>query len=169
MDRYRISVSGDDLTFSAAHFLTFGGGASESLHGHDYRVSVRLTGRLDEHLMVHDFVDLRARLRRLVGELDHRVLLPERNPSLEVTERDGTVVAARDGHEYRFPAADVALLPVSNTTAEALAGHLAERLAEELGGASEELDEMLVEVEEAPGQAAAVVRAPGRSGRGGER
>lgn len=158
MDRHRISVAGDDLTFSAAHFLTFGGGASESLHGHDYRVTVHVTGGLDEHRMVHDFVDLRERVLAAIAELDHRVLLPARNPSLDVTTRDDSVVAMRDGQEYRFPASDVVLLPVANTTAEMLAAHLAEGLAGELASPEAELVELVVEVEEAPGQAAAVTR-----------
>lgn len=161
MDRYRISVAGDDLTFSAAHFLTFGGGASESLHGHDYRVTVRVVGGLDEHRMVHDFLDLKERVRRRIGALDHRVLLPDRNPSLEVTTRGTTVVATRDEHEYRFPADDVVLLPIPNTTAEMIAGHLADALAEELASVEAGLEELAVEVEEAPGQAAEAVRVLG--------
>lgn len=164
MGRFRISVTGDDLTFCAAHFLTFGGGASESLHGHNYRVEVQLSGELDEHRMVHDFVDLRERVRRLTGTLDHRVLLPGENPSLEVRVEDGAVSAVRPDKEYRFPEPDVVILPVANTTAEMLAAHLADALAEELRGLDVGLGKLVVEIEEAPGQAASVTRPVGEPG-----
>lgn len=171
MRRYRIEVTGDDLTFCSAHFLTFGGGTSESLHGHNYRVKVALEGELDAHRMVHDFVDLRQRIRRLLDGLDHRVLLPSESPSLEVARREGAVFAVREDKEYRFPASDVVLLPVGNTTAEMLASHIADALAGELAELDADLGDLVVELEEGPGQVACVSRPvsgdDGASGRGG--
>lgn len=163
MRRYRIEVTGDDLTFCSAHFLTFGGGASESLHGHNYRVTVGLGGELDAHRMVHDFVDLRQRIRRLLDALDHRVLLPSKSPSLEVTRGDGAVCAVREEKEYRFPESDVVLLPVENTTAEMLASHIADALAEELVELGAGPGDLVVELEEGPGQVASVSRPVSRN------
>lgn len=168
MERYRISVAGEGLVFSAAHFLVFDGGGSESLHGHDYRVRVELAGAPDTDGLVHDFVDLRERVRRLVARLDHRVLLPSRCPGLDVSRRDGEVHAIHPERSYRFPADDVAVLPVANTSTELLAGHLADELASELAPLAPGLDEISVEIEEAPGCAASAARpvaAPEEDGR----
>jgi len=158
MERYRISVAGEGLVFSAAHFLVFDDGASESLHGHDYRVRVELVGAADADGLVHDFVDLRERARRLVARLDHHVLLPSGCPGLELSRRDGDVVVSHSERSYRLPADDVLVLPVANTSTELLAGHLAEELASELAPLAPGLEEVVVEIEEAPGCMASVAR-----------
>ena len=55
MSEYRVVVGKEVLVFAAAHFITFGDGGCESLHGHNYRVGVTLTGDLDRHSLVYDF------------------------------------------------------------------------------------------------------------------
>lgn len=157
---FRVTVGGDALYFSAAHFITYARDRCESLHGHDYRVTVSLEGGLNRHAYVHDFVDLRETVAGLLSELDHRLLLPEDNDDLRIRRSgDGVHVRFRD-REYRFPASDVVHLPVSNTTAEQLAEHLARRIVSGLRerGAVEGLTRIEVEVEEAPGQSAAFDR-----------
>jgi len=158
--RYEVDISTEELTFCAAHFITYGGGNCESLHGHNYRLRVTVSGELDRHGMIHDFLDLRGRLRALTDRLDHRTLLPDSNPTLAVERQEGAVIVRRstDGAEYRFPEEDVVVLPVENTTAELLAGWMAEELEEDLEEAGAELASIRVEVVEAPGQAAACVR-----------
>jgi len=153
---YRVAVEKDYLLFAAGHFITYGE-QCETLHGHNYRVRVELEGELDENAYVFDFVVLKRIMRGLVNELDHRMLLPLRNPKLEVREEDDEVhVHARDRPKrYVFPREDVVLLDVPNTTAEMLARHLARRLREELAalGASN-LSAVTMVVEETAGQAA---------------
>jgi 6-pyruvoyltetrahydropterin/6-carboxytetrahydropterin synthase len=58
-ETYRVTVSKDDLVFSAAHFITFDGNVCERLHGHNYRVSADVFGQLDENYYVVDFILLR--------------------------------------------------------------------------------------------------------------
>ena len=158
MDRYRVSLEGDDLVFSAAHFLVFGDGESEALHGHDYRVRVELTGPLDSDGLVYDFVELRRRLRRRIEALDHRVLLAESSAALDVAQRHGEIRVSHGERSYRLPAGDVALLPIANTSTELLAGYLAGRIAEDLRARAPRIEEVRVEIEEAPGQTASVTR-----------
>src|ERR1041384_3167750 len=87
---FRVTVSKDYLGFAAAHFLTFPGHACESLHGHNYRVAIRVEGPVDpECHFVIDFAVLKKLLRGHVDRLDHRVLLPARNPKLAYREDDG--------------------------------------------------------------------------------
>ena len=45
--RFSVSVSKDYLTFSAAHFLTIPNHKCESLHGHNYVVTVVVEGPVD--------------------------------------------------------------------------------------------------------------------------
>ena len=158
MDRYRISLEGDDLVFSAAHFLVFADGGTEALHGHDYRVRVELTGPPDPDGLLYDFVELRRRLRRLIDTLDHGVLLPGESPVLDVERREGAVFVSHGERGYRFPDEDAVVLPIANTSTELLAGYLAERVAGDVRSLAPRLEEAVVEIEEAPGQAASVTR-----------
>ncbi len=161
MESYRVHLGPEEVVFSAAHFITYGGDACESLHGHNYRVSATVEGEPDEHGLVVDFLLLREILERLVGRLDHRTLLPGDSERVEVERAGGSVRARHGGDEYRFPEADVVVLPVDNTTAERIAAHLAGRLAEDLREAGAgRIDRIELEVEESSGQSASVVLEP---------
>jgi len=61
--------------FAAAHRLTMVGTKCENLHGHNWKIEVFLTGeKLDEAGVVMDFGDIKARLREIIGRLDHQYL-----------------------------------------------------------------------------------------------
>ena len=92
---FRVQVSKDYLVFASAHFITFRGHQCESLHGHNYRVGVAVEGSVDaEAFFVLDFSVLKQITRRLVDEIDHKVLLPTENPKLAFHE-DGDRAARR--------------------------------------------------------------------------
>ncbi len=154
MPEYKIIVEKDYLVFACGHFITYSG-KCETLHGHNYRARVELEGELDENSYVWDFVSLKGLMRRLVDELDHRVLLPLENPALSLSEQGDSIQALYKDRRYVFPRSDVVLLPIHNTTAEMLARYLAGRVKEELrraGGGK--LTALVVEVEESFGQSA---------------
>ena len=66
---YRLSIHDG---FSAAHRLTGSGGKCESLHGHNFRVTLEVTGKqLDATGMLIDFGDLKNILKAVLSELDH--------------------------------------------------------------------------------------------------
>jgi 6-pyruvoyltetrahydropterin/6-carboxytetrahydropterin synthase len=162
MTDYRVAVGKEALVFAAAHFITFGHGGCEPLHGHNYRVGVTLAGDLDRHSMVYDFVALRRDMQAILAELDHRVILPQSNPDLEVESSDDQVEVRHASRRYVFPRSDAVLLPVSNTTAENLAEYLGGRLETHLRRIrTGELRHLEVEVEETPGQSAFWTREPG--------
>lgn len=156
MESFRIRVGKQGLSFAAAHFIAFEDGGCEPLHGHEFRVGVTLEGRPNRAGYVYDFVALERAVRELVAPLDHRVLLPARGDRVRVREEGEEVTVTCGGRRYVFPASDVRLLPVSNTTAEALAAHLAAELAARLHleGMEEALTWLEVEVEESPGRSA---------------
>ncbi len=155
MTDYRVAVGKDVLVFAAAHFITYGEGGCEPLHGHNYRVGVTLEGDLDRHSLVYDFIALRRDMARLLAELDHRVLLPEFNPEFDLMSSDDEVEVRHGDRRYVFPAPDVVILPIANTTAESIAAYLGRRLAQDLQETgSQRLERVQVEVEESPGQSA---------------
>lgn len=150
-----VSVSKDYLTFSAAHFLTIPGHKCESLHGHNYVVTVVVDGPIDpDSGFVVDFAVLKRILRPVIDALDHRVMVPTENPAVRcVADGQATVVEYRGARRFVFPTAHVALVPVRDTTAEWLARHLATEVIRGLGvEGCRTATSVLVDVEESPGQ-----------------
>ena len=95
----------------------------ERLHGHNYRVAVTVDGPVDPATgFVVDFAVLKRVVQAAIEPLDHRVLVPDTNPSLRVHEADGQVIVdyTRPGWLV-VPAAHACLIPVAQTTAERVA------------------------------------------------
>jgi 6-pyruvoyltetrahydropterin/6-carboxytetrahydropterin synthase len=132
MTEFSIRIASPNLIFSAAHFITFDGGGCEPLHGHDYRVQAELFGPLNASGYVVDFVLVEKRLRAIVEELDHRVLLPGEHSSIVVAEENGEMVVVHAGRRWIFPADNCRVLPVKNTTTESFARYIGERLIDDL-------------------------------------
>jgi len=76
-------------TFAAGHALRNYHGKCENVHGHNYRVQVAVEGaKLDENGLLHDFADLKQRLRQVSEYLDHQFIndlkpFDQLNPSAE--------------------------------------------------------------------------------------
>ncbi|MBF0481575.1 MAG: 6-carboxytetrahydropterin synthase [Desulfovibrionaceae bacterium] len=72
---FEITVTGG---FCAAHRLPGHAGACARVHGHNFAVTARLsapdTGEPDRSGMVMDFLDIKAILDSVLGELDHKDL-----------------------------------------------------------------------------------------------
>jgi 6-pyruvoyltetrahydropterin/6-carboxytetrahydropterin synthase len=154
---FKVSVCKDYLVFSSAHFITLRGHQCETLHGHNYRVGVTVEGSLDnETMFLVDFSILKKIVRRLVDEIDHRVLLPLRNPKLSFQDQGQSRHVNYFGEPtYVFPIVDCAMVPIENTTAEMLAQYLAERVRDDLVEQGiKHLTAIEMEVEESFGQAA---------------
>jgi 6-pyruvoyltetrahydropterin/6-carboxytetrahydropterin synthase len=86
-DRNRFCIH-INARFPASHQLRMYDGSLESLHEHDWRVKVTVSGELDAIGVVMDFHDLEKRLENVIGPMRGRSLneLPafaSRNPSAE--------------------------------------------------------------------------------------
>ncbi|MEN8614951.1 6-carboxytetrahydropterin synthase QueD [Dehalogenimonas sp. THU2] len=83
---YYVSV---ESHFDAAHFLRGYAGKCENLHGHRYKVAVKLSATdLNEVGLAYDFTDLKAVLKPLLACYDHTLLndvppFDKINPSAE--------------------------------------------------------------------------------------
>ena len=62
-------------TFAAGHALRNYHGKCENVHGHNYRVQIKLTGpQLDNIGLLVDFTELKRVLRGIIAVLDHQFL-----------------------------------------------------------------------------------------------
>jgi 6-pyruvoyltetrahydropterin/6-carboxytetrahydropterin synthase len=159
--RYRITVARAEHKFSCAHMTVFPDGRKERLHGHNYTVSVAIDlGAVGfEHLI--DFGAIKRAVAAECAEWRERTLLAAESPRLERLRREaGEVEIVLCGQRYVFPEADVLLLPIDNTTTEALAELWCDRLGARLrptlrGSVALGLE---VRIDESPGQGAIAYR-----------
>ena len=147
-----LELARGDIGFSAAHF-SIHDGRSERLHGHNYCVFLRVSGEVGREGTVVDFSRLKALLREACAELDERMLVPTRSPSLHVVDLGDSVEVTEGTRRFVLPHDDVVLLPIVNSTCECIAAYLLERLTPRVEGSVHDIE---VRVEESPGQGAAV-------------
>jgi len=153
--RYEVFVSKESFKFNAAHFIAYRG-FRERLHGHNYRVSVRVRGPVGPDGYVVDFGDIKRAMRAICESLNERTIVPMQSDVIEIVLEDAMVrMTCEDGSRFSFPLDDCALLDIRHSSAEELAAHLCERLLAELPVLKERgVTELEVGVAEAPAQEA---------------
>lgn len=157
-EQRHVTVDGVRLRFAAAHMATLGDDL-EPLHGHNYIVRCGVDGSLTEDRWVIDFSLLKRYVREACEQLDHRFLLQRDSPLLEIAEEAGGWSIVFGDRRYYFPASDVVVLPIENTTAELLAQWLAGRVAEALrSGGHANIERISIDIEEMPGQSGGYAR-----------
>ena len=150
---HQITLERNTLRFAAGHFATFGGGC-EPLHGHNYAVTVEIAGSLTAESWVLDFSEAKRLVRAICKELDHKFILQADSGLLRITRSGDSYEIGFGDRRYVMPAADVAALPIDNSTAERLAEWFAGRIAADLAArGARNVTSIRVGVEEAPGQA----------------
>lgn len=151
---FRVHVTKDYLKFSAAHFIAYPG-FRERLHGHNYRVSIDVSGPLGPQGYVVDFGLVKRIAREICAALDERVIIPSASDCLEVWEEGESVCVRYEQDEFRFPREDVLLLPLVHSSAEELARYIAGELRRRLSETGvDQVHALEVGVEESFGQAA---------------
>ena len=148
---FEMVLAKEDFKFSVAHFTVFGPSTAEMLHGHNYRVRAKVTGRASDELGL--LLDLRAfktEIRRVCRFLDAKTLVPTECPLVAVERREGWIDVVFGELRYSLPEECVILLPLKNTSIEELALYVWKELLPSLAGTRGE--RLAVEVEETPGQ-----------------
>ena len=120
---YRVCLSKDRFKFSATHFTVFSENRAETLHGHNYRLTLNIdfedinqsTG------LVVEFSKLKILLKNLCDDLDEKVLLPTRSSFMKFNESQGNIEVRFKDRFYSFPRQDCKQLDIVNTSSECLA------------------------------------------------
>jgi 6-pyruvoyl-tetrahydropterin synthase len=146
------------FAFCAAH-AGLHDGQLEPLHGHSYTVTLRLHGGVDQAGMVCDFGEVKSALAAVIAPLRRRTLMPAQLPGGSCRQLDGQIMIDCGAKHYSLPASDVVLLPVTNTTTEAIAGWLLAQLTAHLHAPAVKLAELVLT--EAPDTSAMVTAQPG--------
>ena len=153
-----VTVEGVRLRFAAAHMATLGDDL-EPLHGHNYVARCRVEGDLTSDRWVIDFGVLKRAVREACETLDHHFLLQAASTRLSSNLEGDAWVMRFGAREYRFPAADVVVLPIENTTAELIAEWITDRVEDALrAGDHSNITRIAVDIEEMPGQSGGYAR-----------
>jgi 6-pyruvoyltetrahydropterin/6-carboxytetrahydropterin synthase len=126
-----ISIDGwkTNIRFSSAHIIHEYEKCGR-LHGHTYAVNVKVYGKADSKGIILDFSILKEKLKKIVNELDHRVLIPEKSKIAKTKKQDDFVEVNAMGKKFIFPLNDCIFLPIMSTSAENLASYILDRLIE---------------------------------------
>ena len=127
---YSVCLSKDRFKFSATHFTVFSEHRVETLHGHNYQVTLTIdfenvhpnTG------LVAEFSKLKDILKNLCDDLDEKVLLPTLSPFIEINQNRDNIEVRFKNRFHSFPKEDCKLLDIVNTSSECLAWWLHKNL-----------------------------------------
>uniref|UniRef100_A0A7S2YGV4 6-pyruvoyltetrahydropterin synthase n=1 Tax=Entomoneis paludosa TaxID=265537 RepID=A0A7S2YGV4_9STRA len=173
---FEVQVAKEDFKFHAAHFVAFDG-FREPLHGHNYRVGVRLLGNRkigpDGYLI--DFGDVKRVTKEVCKKLNNHFLCPMNSNVLNISistrvSNNSTTAASeqsppqqmtltcQDGSIFSFPLQDVAQLPIVHASSEELAIYIWSQLLQHLTpsylSVERGIHTLEITVTEAPGQEA---------------
>jgi len=130
--RFRVLIDSPDLTFNAAHFLSFPTKDArvpwfvEPLHGHDFRASFAVEGALDASCCVVDFIAARNCALDVLRSFEHRAVLARREPNVEYVERKDEVEirVKEDAKRWVLPREYALWLDATNASTEEIAARI---------------------------------------------
>ena len=134
-----------EVIISTAHFVQTSNGKCQNLHGHNWRIEVEAIGIVRGDGMVVDF----NIIKNLIMDFDHKMLVPTTSDlvKIELTSRNYYKIAVKEFKDptdpdvdmteepkiiktYKIPKDEVALIPISEVTAENLATFFSHALME---------------------------------------
>jgi 6-pyruvoyltetrahydropterin/6-carboxytetrahydropterin synthase len=124
-----ISIDGwrSNIRFSSAHIIPEYENCGR-LHGHTYAVHAKISGQPDNKGIIMDFSLFKNVLRKIVSELDHKILIPKKNDVVKIEKEKNNIKVTSLGKEYSFPFNDCIFLPINSTSAENLASYILEKM-----------------------------------------
>lgn len=156
MSRTTLHLAKQNFKFSAAHFLIFDENRAERLHGHNYQVKVDLGLPSEEEWKALgffvDFTVFKKEIKETLDLWDEMVLLPKDHPDMKIEAREKSLEVHFRDRFYVFPANEVVLLPLTNTSVEQLSKWLAEKFYHRFS--AHQVKGVRVFVEETQGQSA---------------
>ncbi|GMI59797.1 hypothetical protein ScalyP_jg11406 [Parmales sp. scaly parma] len=142
---FEVFVSKEDFKFNASHFVAYRN-YRERIHGHNYKVSVRLIGeRIQEDGYLLDFGDVKRAVRKLCKEMNEHFICPMLSDVIEIREFELAELVngnpnsnsnpnpnpnphlrllCEDKTMFIFPSSDCLKLPISHATTEELSVYL---------------------------------------------
>lgn len=126
---FEVHVQKEDFKFNASHFVAFRG-YRERIHGHNYKVGVRLIGeRIQHDGYLLDFGDVKKAVRKLCKSWNEYFICPLLSDVIRIEEVDLSGVphmqlTCEDNSLFVFPKSDCLCLPISHATTEEMSVYI---------------------------------------------
>ena len=143
-----------NIRFSSAHIIPEYEKCGR-LHGHTYAVHLKISGEPDKKGIIIDFSILKNLLKKISGDLDHKILIPEKSKAIIIVKDKKSVKINSLGNEYIFPIKDCIFLPIGSTSAENLANYILNKILKTIK-LPENVDGIEIGVDEGYGQGARI-------------
>ena len=132
---FEVYLGKADFKFNCSHFIAYKG-FRERLHGHNYRIYVRVIGGKnvcdDGYLM--DFGDIKKVTRAICSQLNEYFIVPEKADAMIIEDNgEQYCLTCEDGAKFAFPKSDCKLLPIVHSSAEEIAHYLWGRIIRTIG------------------------------------
>jgi len=144
------------IRFSAAHVIPEYKKCGR-LHGHTYAVHAKIYGTPDQQGIILDFSLLKKKLCKIVDTLDHKIIIPDKNPNIQLTKDQTSITLRSLGKTYTFPTEDCVLLPIFSSSAENLSLYILDSLIEDLKDIPS-IKSIEIGVDEGYGQGARIIK-----------
>ncbi len=144
------------IRFSSAHLIPEYKKCGR-LHGHTYAVHAKVYGEPDEKGIIVDFSVLKAKLKEIVEELDHKILIPKDSSQVDLREDEESVEINMLDKKYVLPVSDCCILSLESSSAENLSRYILKRVIDSniLPGNVKKLE---IGVDEGFGQGARIIK-----------
>ena len=143
-----------NIRFSSAHIIPEYEKCGR-LHGHTYAIHLKISGEPDKKGIIIDFSILKDILKKISGELDHKILIPEKSNAIKIVKDKKSVKINSIGNEYVFPLKDCIFLPIGSTSAENLAKYILDTILKTVS-LPKNVDGIEIGVDEGYGQGARI-------------
>jgi 6-pyruvoyltetrahydropterin/6-carboxytetrahydropterin synthase len=145
-----IHIKKDALKFSAAHMTVFPDGTKESLHGHNYRVELKVEVAGTGLKEMVPFSEIKRETKKLCDQWDEKLLLAEKCPFFKVLSKSNELSFELCKKKYLIPTDETLLLPLENITSEGLAQVFHEILSSKIN--KKGIKSLRVRIDEMTGQ-----------------
>lgn len=125
-----VELHKEELKFSAGHFMLLSATQRETVHGHDYQISVLFKTTIKNNGLAFDCRYYKDKLTDICKTLDYRFLLPTLSEYLRLEEQGEKWVCHFNQETLIFNKNDAILLPICNVTLEELSNWFLEQLLE---------------------------------------
>ncbi|EKD91753.1 MAG: hypothetical protein ACD_29C00403G0003 [uncultured bacterium] len=119
------------LKFSAGHFTIFSKTERETLHGHNYTLSVLVTAEQIAPGITFDYRLLTQKLSGLCQLLHLKFLVPMQSPFLEISEDNQHVEIIFNHESMWLLKKDIVMMPIENISLEDLSQWFIDRITQD--------------------------------------
>jgi 6-pyruvoyltetrahydropterin/6-carboxytetrahydropterin synthase len=143
-----------NIRFSSAHIIPEYEKCGR-LHGHSYGVHIKVKGKPDSKGIILDFSMVKDALRKIINDLDHKILIPKKSNVMKINKQEDSVSISLSEKNYVFPVSDCVFLPIESTSAENLASYILESFVKNIS-LHKQIEEIEIGVDEGYGQGARI-------------